>query len=255
MGDEGFFFFEAGFLFFVGAELDHAAFDALLSERGVVAGVLDQSGLFDLNDTVDDAIEHVAVVADEDDGAFELVAKEAFEPLSALDVEVIGGFVEEEDGGVLEEEFAEGDAGFLAAGEVGDFDVELCVGEAQTMEDLIDFVVVDEPALGVDLVFDLGLFFEELIEFFGAGVAHRVEDVVEFGVEFFDVIECTGDGLAEGVVWVEIWILVEVSDGGFAGGDGAVCWLEDTGNDFDECGFSAAVAADNADAFGGFEGQ
>jgi len=115
MGDEGLFFFESCFLFFVGAKLDHAAFDALFSERGVVAGVVDESGLFDFDDAVDDFVEHVAVVADEDDGAFEVVAEESFEPFSALDIEVVCWFVEEEDGGVLEEEFAQGDSCFLSA--------------------------------------------------------------------------------------------------------------------------------------------
>ncbi len=87
------------------------------------------------------------------------------------------------------------------------------------MEDLVDFVVVDEPAAGVDLVLDAGLFFEELVELVGVSISHGVVDVMKFGVEFFDVVKCAGDGFSEGVVWVEIWVLVEVSDGGFAGRD------------------------------------
>ena len=116
MGDKCFFTLESCLLLLVGAELDHASFDALLAECGVVAWVLDQSRMLDFNDAMDNLVEHVAVVADEDDRSIELVSEEAFEPFSTLDIEVVGGLVKEEDRGVLEEELSQRDTGELAAG-------------------------------------------------------------------------------------------------------------------------------------------
>jgi len=45
------------------------------------------------------------------------------EPEHALGVEVVGGFVEQEQVGLLEQEPAEGDAATLAPGELGDVGV------------------------------------------------------------------------------------------------------------------------------------
>ena len=216
VGDERFFAFEPGLLFFEGTHLDHASLDSLLAERGVVSGILDQACLLDLDDPVNHTIKHEPVVADKDDRALELVAEEDLEPFAALDIEVVGGFVEEEDGGVLEEEFPECDACFLSAGEIGDFDAKLCVGESEAVEDLVDFMIVDESAAGFDLVLDAGLFFEEAVELVVVRIAHLVKDFVQFGIEFFDVVKRTGHGFAEGVLWVKHRVLVEIPDGRFA---------------------------------------
>ena len=121
------------------------------------------------------------------------------------------------------------------------------------MEDLIDLVVVYEPPAGIDLVLDPGLFFEESFELAWVGFSHCFEDVVELGIEFLDVIERAGDGFSQGVVWVEVWILVEIPDGCFAGGDGTIGGFEDAREDFDERGLAAPVASDDADAFARFE--
>jgi hypothetical protein len=77
----------------------------------VVARVLDQppalvgDGL-DLDDPADHGVEQVAVVADHQHRAAELVGEEALEPLPALDIEVVGRLVEQQDVGLASRIFA-----------------------------------------------------------------------------------------------------------------------------------------------------
>ncbi len=63
---------------------------------------------------------------------------------------------------------------------------------------------------------DLCLLFEELFEFVGGRVAHRVEDIMKPCIEFFDMIKRAGDRLLECVRGIQLGVLVEVPDRCFA---------------------------------------
>ena len=71
-------------------------FVSLRDERLVVPGILEDPTRFDLDDSFDDSIEQPPVMADQDHGAVELVGEKVFQPSPAEDVQVIGGFVQEQ---------------------------------------------------------------------------------------------------------------------------------------------------------------
>ncbi|MNV37308.1 hypothetical protein D3C71_1288230 [compost metagenome] len=68
---------------------------ALALERTVVAGVFEHRLLFDMNDFIHYRIEEVAVMGDQDQRA--LIAFEPFfQPDHRVEIEVVGGFIEEQ---------------------------------------------------------------------------------------------------------------------------------------------------------------
>ena len=78
---------------------DELSLATLLDEGPVVAGILQDPTGLDLDDPLHHPVEQPSVVADQDDGAVELVGQEVLEPLAAEDVEVIRRFVEQEEVG------------------------------------------------------------------------------------------------------------------------------------------------------------
>ena len=66
-----------------------------LEERAVVAGVGDDRLVVDVEDMGDDVVEEAVVVGDDHQRALE-IAHELLEPADGEDVEVIGGFVQEQ---------------------------------------------------------------------------------------------------------------------------------------------------------------
>src|SRR5690606_16698002 len=101
----------AGFLF--------EAFRLLLEPGGVVALVGDAAAAVEFEDPAGDLVEEIPVVGDDEDRA--LVFDEVFlEPGDGLGVEMVGGLVEQQEVGGLEQQPAEGDAALLAAGEIVD---------------------------------------------------------------------------------------------------------------------------------------
>jgi hypothetical protein len=97
-------------------------------------------------DDVGDAVEHVAVVGDEDERSLEL-EQGFFEDLEGGDVEVVGGLVEHEQVGGLQHEARDEDAAALAAAEALDGLVELVAGEEElrgVAGDVDDAILVDD---------------------------------------------------------------------------------------------------------------
>ncbi len=85
---------------------------------------------FEGEDVGGDAVEEPAVVAD-DDGAAGEVFEGFFESSHGVDVEVVGGFVEEDDVGALFEDAGEVYAVAFAAGEEADGFLLVCAGETE----------------------------------------------------------------------------------------------------------------------------
>ena len=84
---------------------------------------------------VDDLIHEVAVVAHHDDTTGE-VLKVFLENLKRLDIEVVGGLVENEEVGILHQYGAEIELALLAAGEFIDVVVLLFGGEEEMLQEL-----------------------------------------------------------------------------------------------------------------------
>ena len=88
----------------------------LLEPRRVVALPRDAGAAVELEDPAGDVVEEVAVVGDGDDRA-RVLLQEALEPRHRLGVEVVGGLVEQQQVGLLQQQPAERDAAPLAARE------------------------------------------------------------------------------------------------------------------------------------------
>ena len=159
-----------------------------------------------------DLVDEEAVVGDGDDRAGE-VDQGAFHDLDAGEVEVVGGFVEDQDLGAGEEAAGEGDAGFLATGEGADALREGGFGEAHEFEEFVDLLAG-------------GL---ECEAFFAADGVDGVGDGVGEIEMFEGVVEGDALGAAEPFDAAGV--------GGFVFGE-----------DFEEGGFAAAIGADDDEA-------
>ena len=69
-----------------------------------------------LADPLGDVVEEVPVVGDNEDGA-RIGLEVALEPVHALGIEVVGGLVEQQEVGRLQQQLAQGDPATLSSGE------------------------------------------------------------------------------------------------------------------------------------------
>ena len=115
--DEGFESFDAVPLVFVGVHQLRAALFFLRDVLLVVAVVDVHALVPELDGFVDRDVEEVAIVRDEDVGVG-VVVEIVFEPVAGFEVEVVGGLVEEQEAGFLQEKFGQRDAHLPAAGEL-----------------------------------------------------------------------------------------------------------------------------------------
>ena len=83
-------------LFVGGALLGQAAFGVLRDERGVVAGVGSHRAILDMQDVVDDGGEKGAIMADQHHRG-RGVSQVLLEPLCRLEIEMVGGLIEQQD--------------------------------------------------------------------------------------------------------------------------------------------------------------
>lgn len=249
------FLFPEVLLLFVRAMLRETALSADLAEGLVIAGVIDEAALLDFDDAFDDVIEEVAIVGDEEDRALEIF-EEPFEPEAAIDIQVVGGFVQEEDVGLFEEELGEGEAALLPAAEAANGDVELGIGEAEAVKGCIDLVVDGVATGGFHVALDAFLELHELVEFIALSRGHFLVDFIEVAVEGVEAFEGGFGSAAEGFAGVEDGVLVEVADAAAAlEEDFAGVLFLDTCEDLEQGGFALAVAADDAELIAGFDGD
>ena len=177
----------------------------------------------------------------------------AFEPLHRLGVEVVGGLVEEQQVGLLEQQLAQRHPAALAAGEVVDQDVRRRA--AQRVHRLVE-PAVDVPRVGV---VQRGLEVAGLLHqgvLVGVGVAHLHVGVLEplhLGLDLvhglLDVVEhrrALGQGR----------LLLEHPDRGVRVDDRvAVVGVLEARHDLEEGGLAGAVGADDSDLGAVQEGQ
>jgi len=169
----------------------------------------------------------------------------AFQPVDALGVQVVGGFVEQQQVGLLQEQLAQRDPATLTAGK----DADRCVaGRAlQGVHRLLQ-LGVDVPRLPV---VELGLQFAHLGQ-------ERVEVRVRIGQFRRDLVEAVeqplglGDRLLDilqhGLVLGERRLLLEHAHGLALGQHGvAVVCPEQSGHQLEQGGLAGAVGPDDAD--------
>ena len=81
-----------------------------------------------------DVVEEVAIVRDSDDGPV-VAHEEVFEPVDGLEIEIVGGLVEEQGLRVAEESLGEENADLLAALELGHLALVELVRDVETLEE------------------------------------------------------------------------------------------------------------------------
>ena len=229
--------------------LDAGADAGLLLDHVVVAAVVEDDRLVvDVGDVGADGVEEVAVVGDGDEGAI-VADEELLEPVDGVEIEIVGGLVEEQGLRVAEEGLAEQDADLLTALELGHPAVVEFVADVEALEKdggvrlgLVAVFLADDAfkfaEAGAVFVGHLGLVVDDLALFEGGPKGLVAHD----------------DGVDD-AVGVEL-VLVLFQDADFAGSyDGALLGFEFAGQDLHESRLTGAVWTGKAVAATGGEGH
>ena len=219
--------------------------DGLRLEVGrVVALVGVALAAVDLEDPLGDVVEEVPVMGDGDDGAGVLL-QVLLQPLHALGVEVVGGLVEQQQVGLLQQQLAQRHAALLAAGEDGD--VGVAGRAAQGVHGLLELGVEVPRVAVVDVLLQLAhLRQEHVVVRIGLGELGR--DRVEPVDHRLGLGDPVLDVLQHGLGLVEVGLLHEDPDGVPLHQHGlAVGQLVHPGHDLDQAGLARPVGADDAD--------
>ena len=192
--------------------LDQLPLVPLLDERLVVARILEDASRLDLDDAFDHPIEQPAVVADDDHGTVELLGEEVLQPSTAVDVEVVRGFVEEEQVGGLQQEASQPESGLLPTRQRVHGLVEPLVLEPEPVERGVDLVFDGVATERLDPGVERRLPFHQLLEFIRLGRGHRLVDLLELRLGRMQGVEGPRGRLLHGVAGNELRMLAEMAD-------------------------------------------
>ena len=166
-----------------------------------------------LADPLGNVIQEVAVMGDGEYGAG-VVLQEVLQPQYGLGVQVVGGLVQKQQVGSLEEQLAQRDATALAAGK--DVDGHIRIGQLQRVHGDAQ-LGVDIPAVGgIDLVLQAAHLGHQGVHI-GIGIAHLLADLVEAVDLGKDVAKRHADVFNHGLVIVQRGLLLKDAHG-VAGG-------------------------------------
>ena len=223
-----------------------------LQIRGVVALVGIKVAAVDLADPLGNVVQEVAIVCDGKHRAL-VVVQEVLEPQDRLGVQVVGGLIEQQQVGSLEQQLAQGHATALAAGK--HIDRHVRIGQLQGIHSLAE-LGIDIPAIGgIDFVLELAHFGHEGIHV-AVRVAHLLADLIE-AIDLGDhVAKCHAHVLDDGLVVVERRLLLQDAHG-VAGGEPGITVgdLLDAGHDLEQGRLAHTVGTHDADLGTGVEAQ
>jgi len=236
-----------------GAELFEVGL-ALAQVVRVVAGVSAQGAVLEGGHVVHTGVHEGTVVGDDEDDAV-VAGQEALEPLDALEVEGVGGLVEQQDVGVAQQQLGEADAHLPAAGELEGRLVEVLHGEPQAAQDLAGAALELVAAGGLEAVAGAAVLLHGGVE--GVGVLLGGHDLLELGDALAQVRDLGrgGHDLLEGrAVAGELRLLLEVAHGGAPGeGHGALVGRLEAHDDLEQRGLAGAVGAHEGPGLAGVE--
>src|SRR5205085_7506557 len=124
---------------------------ALEQVGGVFSAILRSAACGHLPDGGNDLVEKIAVERDNQDGPLPVV-QPIFQPLHRVNIEVVGGLVEHQQVGALQQQASQERAGLLAAGKLEDRPVEFVRLEVEPVEHLLHTRLVDVAAVELKLV-------------------------------------------------------------------------------------------------------
>ena len=184
-------------------------------EAVVVAGVTGKVAVFQMVDYIYYAIKEANIMGDEDECVL-IVLQEFSEPFDMFNVQIVGRFVQEQDVGVLEEQFSQKNFTALTTGKVCDVTVKTNATKAQAVSNFFDFSVegVETAVFQFRLDFTNGV--HHFIKFFRSSVAHFVIQVEHLLFHFVHALESSAQYFANGHAFFQSALLVKVTNAYFA---------------------------------------
>ena len=230
----------------LGLFLTGQTFLLLLQPGGIIALPGDAPAPVQFQNPARHVVQKIAVVGHGDDRARE-GGQIALQPGHGLGVQVVGGFVQEQNVGILEQQAAKGHAAAFAAGNLLHRHVARRAAQGVHGHFQAGFQIPD--ALGVHLLLHFGLPGDEGVHLL------RLHGLGEFGVDF---LKLPGDGrkvadallhhFAHSARFTGQGLLLQITDGIAGGQHGfAVKGLVHTGQNFQQAGLARAVEAQHAD--------
>ncbi len=222
----------------------------LLDELGVVALVGAAAAQLDLQDAGGDAVQEVAVVADDGHGGGCRV-DEALQPAQAGQVQVVGGLVQQQEVLALEDGLGQHHAALLAAAEFQDALVHHLGREAQGEEDGFGAAADGESVLALEGLLHLLVPLHDGVQVH-PGLGHGVLQVAHLMLQGLHVAEgghgLFQDGSAGGRR--QVLGIVAHADAALGGGPhhGALIQLQLAQQDLEDRALAGAVASDDAPA-------
>ncbi|MNQ40609.1 hypothetical protein D3C85_542680 [compost metagenome] len=221
---------------------------ALAFKGRIVARIALELALVDVDDDVDHAVQEVAVVRDDDQRAG-IALEPILQPDDRVQVQVVGGLVQQQQVGRAHQRLRQVQAHAPAAGEAGQRQVHLRLGEAQASQELfgarVHRVGVGIGQRGVDIAHPqailgtLGLGFERGQFRFEAAQRHVAVDGVFDGgpVQRGGLLRDIGHAPARGVVEV------------------ALVGVQRAAQQPEKAGLAGAIGADQTDLVAGVQQQ
>ncbi len=218
----------------------------LLQPGRVVALVGDAAAAVEFEDPARDVVEEVAVMGHDEDGA-RVGAQVTFEPRHGLGIEMVGGLVEEQHLGLLEQELAQRHAAALAARQA--VDVGILGRAAERVHRLVDLGVEVPQVLRLDLVLQGRHLVGGLVRIVHGEFVVPVEDRLLLGDAEHDVA-------AHAERRLEMRLLRQVADPGALGHEALAGEVGvDARHDAQQRRLARAVDAQHADLGGRIERQ
>src|SRR5450755_1255198 len=206
------------------------------------AGVSDDGLVIDVGDVGADSVKEMAIVGDHDQHAFILV-QEILQPVDGIEIEVVGGFVEQQRLRMSEQSLRQEDADFLSAWQLRHLALVLRVGNIEALEQNRGVAFGGVAIFLADDAF-------EFAELHAVGVGHlrlRVDDFTLF--ERGPQALVAHDHGVDYAIFIESELIL-AQDAELAGtDDGSLLGIQFAGQKLHEGRLAGAVGAGEAIAF------
>ena len=140
---------DLGLLLFILLQLFLVTALLFLYVKAVISGIKLRLAVFQLNDPIDHLVQEVPVVRDGENGAFE-PGQILLQPFRGPEIQMVGGLVQQEHVGVLQNKTAQVHTGLFPAGEVGKLPLPHFSRNIQAVADLIEGGLGVVPAAGLE---------------------------------------------------------------------------------------------------------